>query len=96
MADMKEANEAYCNYCRGLSSNDSHIEELTANQVWNAGWVSAINYMAALKPSHNSDYAVALKVFNEWFFNYRGASHNTGDFCEWLDKRLHLDEPNVA
>jgi hypothetical protein len=60
--------------------------------------VSTPTKSAEIAPSAsaNNDYAAAQRVFNEWFFNYRGASHDTGDYCEWMEKRLHSGEPNVA
>lgn len=48
--------------------------------------------------SSNSDYEAAPRVFNEWFFNYRGSSHFTEDYFSWLNSRLHSAEntPNVS
>ena len=46
--------------------------------------------------SANSRYATALEVFNKWFTEHRGASHDTGDFYDWVRERLNAEEPHCA
>jgi len=46
----------------------------------------------AQPPTTNSRYATALEVFNKWFTEHRGASHDTGDFYDWVKLRLNAAE----
>ena len=48
--------------------------------------------------SDNSDYAAALKVYLEWAGDVTasGCPGSAYDFHNWLNQRLHSEEPNVA
>ena len=51
----------------------------------------------ALKPSHNSDYATALRVWREWDeMPFDGWPEDIPDFDEYCKERLNSEEPNCA
>jgi len=56
----------------------------------------AADIAEALKPSHNSDYAAALRVRNEYVDTHSIKGADINGFADYCEQRLNSAEPNCA
>ena len=78
-----------------MLSNETEVQTLSRRCNEFEARIAALENSEALKPSHNSDYAAALRVIDEYYKNIPPAT--TVFFLrKWCLQRLHSEEPNVA
>lgn len=65
------------------------------NEGYLAGWKAAL-IVEGQKPPTNSDYAAALRVFEEYAAAKDKRGDSVVDFPIWLGQRLNADKPHSA
>jgi hypothetical protein len=82
--------------CYDINFVDDHICKTDPSQKVLDSWVRIKKDAAeALKPSHNSDYAAALKVVGEFCIEH-SSSEQCIDFRGWLLQRLNETRSHSA